>query len=211
LKTPTGFAQHHAWDRSFFPLSVAVIWVVILLGFVPPIIHHYARSEPNYPLVIHIHAAAFVGWLVLLSVQVGLIRARRYDVHRRLGVFGGALALAMVLLGPWAAIVSEQVHFGTPDSDTPFLSVEFIEMITFIVQVGAAIWLRRDAAAHKRLMLLATLCMPCSATASFSIWSSCLAGRSFWFWGLGPMTSSPGADFIQPISPGRRLAWPASS
>ncbi|MFI5382592.1 MAG: hypothetical protein ACHRHE_25155 [Tepidisphaerales bacterium] len=167
LNTPTGFAQHHPWDRSFFPLSVAVIWVVILLGFVPAIMRHVASGEPDYPLIIHIHAVAFVGFLVLLSVQVALIRRRRYDVHRRLGAFGGALALGMVVLGPWAAVVSEQVHFGTPQGDPPFLSVEFIEMVVFPLQVGAAIWLRGDPAAHKRLMLLAILFL---TTAGFGRW-----------------------------------------
>lgn len=167
LRTPAGFTQRHAWDRSFFPLLIAVIWVVILLGFVPAIIHHIVNRQPAYPLIIHIHAVAFVGWLVLLSLQVGLIRARQYEVHRRVGAVGGALALAMVVLGPWAAITSEQVHFGTPLSDPPFLSVEFIEMIVFPLQVGAAIWLRRDAAAHKRLMLLATLFL---TTAGFGRW-----------------------------------------
>lgn len=167
LRTPTGFAQHRPSDRNFFLLSVVVIWIVILLGFVPNIIHHYASGQPDYPLVIDIHAAAFVAWLVLLSVQLGLIRARRYDVHRKVGAFGGALALAMLVLGPWAGIVAEQVNFGTPNGDPPFLGVEFIEMITFILVVGAAISLRRDAAAHKRLMLLATLFL---TTAGFGRW-----------------------------------------
>jgi len=105
---------------------------------------------------------------VLLSVQVGLIRGRHYALHRRLGAAGAALAVAMVVLGPWAGIVSEQTHFGTPLGDPPFLAIEFIEMIVFVPQVAAAIWLRRDAAAHKRLMLLATLFL---TTAGFGRWS----------------------------------------
>jgi hypothetical protein len=40
-------------------------------------------------------------------------------------------------------------------------------MIVFALQVGLAIWLRRDAAAHKRLMLLATLFL---TTAGFGRW-----------------------------------------
>lgn len=167
LRTPTDFEQRRPSDRNFFLLSVVVIWTVILLGFVPNIIHHYASGQPDYPLVIDIHAAAFVGWLVLLSVQIGLIRARRYDVHRKVGAFGGALALAMLVLGPWAGIVAEQVNFGTPNGDPAFLSIEFIEMITFILLVGAAISIRHDAAAHKRLMLLATLFL---TTAGFGRW-----------------------------------------
>jgi len=167
LRTPVGFAQQYAWDRNFFLLWVVVIWLVILRGFVPAIVRHVAGGQPAYPLIVHVHAVAFVGWLVLLSVQVGLIRERRYAVHRSLGAFGGALAVAMLVLGPWAGIVSEQVHFGTPDSDPPFLSVEFLEMIAFGLAVGAAVWLRRDASAHKRLMLLAILFL---TTAGFGRW-----------------------------------------
>ena len=167
MGTPTSFARNRPSDRNFFLLSVIVIWIVILLGFVPNIIHHYASAQPDYPLVIDIHAAVFVAWLVLFSVQISLIRGRRYDVHRKVGAFGGILALAMLVLGPWAGIVAEQVNFGTPNSDPPFLAVEFIEMITFILVVGAAIWMRRDAAAHKRLMLLGTLFL---TTAGFGRW-----------------------------------------
>lgn len=167
LKTPARFAQQHPWDRWFFPLSVIAIWATILLGFVPEIIKRVTLGKPPYPLIIHLHVVAFVGWLVLISVQVGLINRRRYDLHRKIGVFGGALAVAMLVLGPWAGIVSEQVHFGTPESDPAFLSIEFSEMIAFIMQVGAAIWLRRDAATHKRLMLLATLFL---TTAGFGRW-----------------------------------------
>jgi len=127
-----GFAQYRPSDRNFFLISVVVIWIVILLGFVPNIIHHFASGQPDYPLVIDVHAVAFVAWLVLFSVQIGLIRARRYDVHRKVGPFGGVLALVMLVLGPWAAIS-----------------------------------LRRDAAAHKRLMLLATLFL---TTAGFGRW-----------------------------------------
>jgi uncharacterized membrane protein YozB (DUF420 family) len=166
LQTPTGFSQQHAWDRNFFLLSVVVIWIVILLGFVPPIIRHIAGGEP-YPVIVHVHAVAFVGWLVLLSVQIGLIRRRLYDIHRKLGYFGAVLAVTMLVFGPWAGIVAEQVHFGTPQGDPPFLSIEFLEMIAFILQVGAAIWLRRDAAAHKRWMLLAVLFL---TTAGFGRW-----------------------------------------
>jgi len=169
LNTPIGFAPQRAADRWLLPVYVVVIWATILLGFVPEILRHAASGAPGYPLVIHIHAAAFVGWLALFSVQVALIRARQYAVHKRIGAFGAVLALAMVVLGPWAGIVSEQVHFGTPQSDPPFLSIEFVEMIAFALLVGAAIGLRRDAAAHKRLMLLATLLL---TTAGFGRWLS---------------------------------------
>ena len=60
----------------------------------PNIIRYFTRGKATYPPAIHIHAAAFVGWLALLTVQITFIRRGRYDLHRRLGVFGGALAVA---------------------------------------------------------------------------------------------------------------------
>src|SRR5262249_23093313 len=104
LNTPASFRQQHGWDRVFIPGLVAVIWLVLLRGFVPAIVRHVTRGDPAYPLVIHVHAVVFVGWLVFLSIQVGLIRTRHYDAHRTLGTFGAVLAVAMVVLGVWAAI-----------------------------------------------------------------------------------------------------------
>ncbi len=157
LGTPAAFGQRHAWDRYAVPAFVVAIWLAILRGFVPAIVRHLHGGEPDYPLVIHVHAIVFVGWLVLLSTQVTLIRSGRYAAHRALGRLGGWAAIAMVVLGIWAGIVPEQVHFGTKESDPPFLAIEFLEMAVFALQVAAAIALRSDAAAHKRLMLLAVL------------------------------------------------------
>jgi hypothetical protein len=103
-----------------------------------------------------LHAVAFTGWLVLLTTQVLLIRARRPDLHRRLGITGMALAPAMVLLGIITGIVVEQVHFGTPLSRPAFMAIEFTDMLAFAGLVGAAFVLRGNAQAHKRLILLAT-------------------------------------------------------
>jgi hypothetical protein len=63
LNTPLAFDQKRSADGCFFPLSVAVIWIVKLTGFVPDIFRRFASGKPKYPLAIHIHAAAFVGWL----------------------------------------------------------------------------------------------------------------------------------------------------
>ena len=64
---PGPFAPCHRWDRDFFLTYLALFWLIILMGFVPEIIHHVQRREPPYPLVVHFHAAAFVGGLVLLT------------------------------------------------------------------------------------------------------------------------------------------------
>ena len=161
------FAPHHPWDRFAVPTMVALIWLGILMGFVPQVVAKAEKHELTYPLAVHIHAAAFVGWLVFLTMQVALVRRRNLALHRRLGVFGALLAAVMVVLGLWVSYVVDNADFGTPRWDPAFFSVQLLDMIGFGVLVAAGVLFRRDAAAHKRLMLLATLCI---VDAGYSRW-----------------------------------------
>jgi hypothetical protein len=175
------FAPHHKWDHNFFLLYVVLIWVGVSMGFGPEIAHHFEKHKPPYPLIVHIHAAAMVGWLVLLTVQVLLIRAHRRDIHRRLGVAGVVLAVLMVILGPATALTMDGLHFGTPESDPPFLSVQLADILAFAGLVIPAIALRNYPAVHKRLILLATLNI---SDAGFARWLGgavhARVGDGFW-------------------------------
>lgn len=140
------FAPDHKWDRNAFLVLVGLIWLGVVMGFGPVILEHLQSSQP-YPLIIHAHTAAFVGWLLLLTAQVLLIRARRTGLHRKLGIAGMALAPAMVVLGSAAGIIVERINFGTPLSRPPFLAIEFTDMLAFAGLAGAAFVLRDNASA----------------------------------------------------------------
>lgn len=158
IRLPPYFADRLPPDRWMIPALVAAIWVVVFTGFIPSIVLHVRAQGFVYPLIVHLHALAFVGWLILLSVQVTLVETGRTAWHRRLGIAGAALAAAMVILGPSVALIMGRAAFGSPFWDPPFLSIEFAIMLVFAVLVVAALLLReRDAAGHKRLILLATM------------------------------------------------------
>lgn len=161
------FNAHHPWDRNFILIYVLLIWFGIAMGFGPEIVRHVEKHAPPYPFIVHIHAAAFVGWLVLLSVQVWLIRQHKARIHRQLGVAGGVLAGAMVVLGPAAAFIVQRARLGGPHSDPSFLSVQLTDILAFAGLATAAILCRKQSAAHKRLILLATLYI---SDAGFSRW-----------------------------------------
>ena len=154
---PAPFAATHKWDRNFFLLMVMTIWLGVLMGFVPEIVHHIQQGHPPEPTIVRIHGTVFVTWLCLLTVQVLLIRSKRLDLHRRLGVVGFYLYPAVVVLGLAASVVVDRRYFGTPDFDPGFLSIQLADMLSFAVLAGAALWLRKTPSAHKRLMLLATI------------------------------------------------------
>ena len=149
------FAPYHKWDRNAFLVLVGLIWLGVLMGFVPAIMKDIQTGRV-YPPIIHVHAVFFVGWLVLLTMQLLLVRARRTDLHIKLGVAGMVMAPIMVFLGVAGGIIVEKVNFGTPLSRPAFLAVIFTDMLGFAGLAAAAFALRRDGSAHKRLILLAT-------------------------------------------------------
>jgi len=151
------FAPYHKWDRNFFLTYVVLIWFGILNGFVPEILEHVAKNKPPYPFIIHVHALAFVGWLVVLTVQTLLIRRSRHDLHKKLGLAAMALAAIMIVVGPATAFYMQRYHWGTPESDPAFIAIQLGDIIGFTGLAGAAFLLRGNSPAHKRLILMATL------------------------------------------------------
>lgn len=151
------FAPYCKSDRNFFLTYVVLIWLGILGGFVPEIVGHIARHKPPFPWIVHVHAVVFVSWLVLLTTQVLFIRRKRADLHRRLGIAAIALAAMMIVIGPATALYSQRYHWGTPDSDPPFLATQLTDILGFAGLASAAFLWRNNSPAHKRLILLATL------------------------------------------------------
>jgi uncharacterized membrane protein YozB (DUF420 family) len=166
---PARFAPYHRWDRNFFLIYVVLIWFGVIMGFGGDIQDHIARHKPAFPLIVHFHAVAFVGWVVVLTVQVLLIRRHRTDLHMRIGRAAMVLAAIMVVLGPATAIVVERTNFGTPDSDPAFFAVQFTDILAFagLAAAAFAFALRGNPSAHKRLILLATLYISDAAFARF--------------------------------------------
>lgn len=151
------FAPYHEWDRNFFLLWVLLIWLGIIVGFGREIHQQIETHQSAPPLIVFIHAAAFVGWLALLTAQVLLIRARRVDIHRKLGIAGMLLAGVMVILGTAAAVTMARLQFAGNGTLPAILSVQFADMLAFTGLAGSAFVVLKRPAAHKRLILLATL------------------------------------------------------
>ena len=163
----TPFSSRHTWDRNFYLAVTAAIWAGILLGFGTDLLRHFATPHVAYPLIVHLHAVAFGGWLAVLSTQVWLIRRRRPDLHRRLGTAAIGLAALMIVLGPATAIAMQRAQLGTAESDPSFLAPQLLSILAFAGLAASAFVLRKSPSAHKRLILLATLAI---SDAGFARW-----------------------------------------
>lgn len=154
-------------DRRFFLGMAVTIALIVFVGFAPTFyLRGLYHPEPLLS-VFQFHGLVFTCWVVLFVVQTALVSARRTDIHRRLGLLGGALALLMLVVGYMAAVTAARRGFATPGLPPPlvFFVVPIFDLLVFAVLVGSGLYLRRTPAAHKRLMLLSTLAVLTAAIA----------------------------------------------
>src|SRR5438128_8900141 len=92
-------------DRAFY--SGMAIWMTLtaFIGFsrtyyLSSVFHTNATiSGKPFSPIVHVHAILFSAWLVLLITQTTLVATHRIALHRKLGIFGGLLAVAMISVG----------------------------------------------------------------------------------------------------------------
>lgn len=164
----TRFAPYHAWDRAFFLTFVALSWIAIVMGFGPELHGQLKGRAPFPPLIVHVHAVVFTGWMILFTAQIWLIRSRRTGIHRKLGLVAVALVPVMVVLGVAATLVSRGLRFEAGRTDMlVFMIVPLTDMVLFPSFAIPGLLLRKDSAAHKRLIMLATIML---LPAAFGRW-----------------------------------------
>ncbi|HEY3813871.1 MAG TPA: hypothetical protein VGL66_11650 [Caulobacteraceae bacterium] len=152
------FLPFTKWDRNFFLIMLGLILTGIVAGFGWDIIDRVSHHTANWPILVHIHAAAFVTWLALLATQITLVRTGNLALHKRLGLFGAGWAVVMLVLAISVSWYMDIRSLGTKEADPSFLSVQLDDIILFPCLVTAGLLMRnRDPSAHKRLLLLATI------------------------------------------------------
>jgi hypothetical protein len=182
---PGAFLLRHPADRNAILVMIGLIWAAVLIGFGLDIAERYQRGAATYPAIIYIHGTAFLGWLALLTTQALLIRDRKVRLHRSIGVGGACLAAAMIVLGLSAALTIQKLRLDAPDADPAFLAIQFMDMAGFGALAAAAVSARKQPAAHKRLILLATLAIVDAGLARFLAFPirQVIGGNGSWqFW-----------------------------
>ena len=77
-----------AWTkRVYVPIGLLMLAIAIV-GFWPTYFSHLVNGSLDKVLVIHLHAAVFSGWLVLVIVQATLAGRGRIVLHRKIGKVG---------------------------------------------------------------------------------------------------------------------------
>lgn len=174
MATSREHPAHATSEHRFFTGMALAIFATVFLGFAPSF---YLRPMfPGWPSptepIIYVHGAVFTAWIVLLIAQVTLVSRGRTDLHRRLGAWGVALAVGMVVLGTIAALTAAGRaggFVGIPVPPLQFLAIPLVSLVMFAAFVTAAVMFRRNPQSHKRLMVLATVQVITAAIARWPV------------------------------------------
>lgn len=159
----TGLAGRR-FDNVFFSAMALLILATVFIGFAHS---YYLAGIFRAPLpspIVHIHGAAMSCWILLFITQICLVSAGRVDIHRRLGIAGFLLACLMVVLGAWVATAQLVRHAADPTrTDAKLIDIVYIvaltDLLIFATLIFFAFRTRSNPAAHKRLILIATIAL----------------------------------------------------
>ena len=159
--TPAGtYAARRQYEHRLFSFLALLILVEVWFGFKRTYFLPGVFLAPLPNMLVHVHGAVFTLWILLFITQTTLVAAGRTAWHRRLGMFGVLVAVAVPILGELIA-TQNVVKYDEPGVDGVNMRSFYFESSTinfmFAVLMGCAIAWRKRPAIHKRLALIATL------------------------------------------------------
>ncbi len=151
------------FERLFYLVTTSGFLGLVVWTFARTYFFKFLYRTPPLSTLLHVHAVVMSGWVILLALQSALITAGRVRWHRRTGIFGAGWAALVVLVGSvttlHAAIREVRGHTAQARGQIVITSLDLAQMAFFAGFVTIAIWQRRRADVHKRLMLLTIVCM----------------------------------------------------
>lgn len=146
-------------DRFFANLALWMCLVTVA-GFVVNLAFH--RSTFNSPLVTHMHAVTFMGWVFLFIAQSRLGVGESRALHKTLGWIAAFWTLWMLVMG--FVIAVSMVRRGVQPFFFEPQYLMIVDPLTLIAFVGITWWAvakRRETDWHSRLHIAAmTMLVP---------------------------------------------------
>ena len=120
-----------------------------------------ATGSRRFPIILHIHSAAYFVWMFLYAWQSRLVAAGRIARHRELGLAGIALSAVMVPLGIALAIAAARRRMAAGDPHPfDFTLFNVVDIVTFAgLMIAGIAAVTRYPDWHRRFTFGAALCL----------------------------------------------------
>jgi hypothetical protein len=146
-------------DRRAAIVWLAIFWIFVGVGFGFDL-HNYLLEHPAVPFIVHVHAITTTLWLLTATALVLMVETGNVSLHRRLGWFATGYAALVLFIAPWSELSWQALNLKTPGSLPPeFLSIAFCGVFCMAVLLPWGVLIRRNSAAHRRVLILAAICI----------------------------------------------------
>lgn len=162
-------SSRRAVDRGIYTWAALAAVIIVFAGFARTYYLKSVFGTPALSTLVHVHGLVMTLWFSLFFVQVRLVAAHRVQVHKRLGYFGGFLAVAILAVGTMTAITAARNGHTPGPPPLVFLTIPLGDMVVFAVLVSLGLGYRNRPAIHKRLLLLSSLGIVTAAIARIPI------------------------------------------
>lgn len=143
-------------ERRIFLVCAILFPLLTMAGFAQTYyLRQFFEVPPLRSMLVHLHGFVMTAWVLLFVTQIWLVRSKNVKLHMKLGMGGVVLALFVIVIGVATAISAAAAGSSVPGiPPLTFLVVPLGDIFVFSILFGAAIYYRKRAADHKRLMLL---------------------------------------------------------
>lgn len=151
----------NAWARDragwfYYGFGLCAL-AAVAVGFSTTYIVPMAQRSYVAPLVVHLHGALCLAWVLLFIAQSALVRGRHTPWHRRMGQAGVPIALGILVTGMGTAYWATTRDLGKTAAASANMIGTLTSLALFAGFVVFAVVMRRRPDWHKRLMMLATI------------------------------------------------------
>ena len=148
--------------RSMYYQGVAVaVLLTIAVGFAPSYYARLSSAGNPVPLIVHVHAAVFTLWILLVITQTALVASSRTAIHRRVGMLAAVMVPVMLGLGYATAVTGARAGWnpsgGVFGDALGFMAVSVLDLLLFSGFFLAGFLYRGRPGWHKRLMMLSAM------------------------------------------------------
>ncbi|ULQ57117.1 hypothetical protein KJS94_02760 [Flavihumibacter rivuli] len=136
------FQKSYLYFIVFFILMLWAFWTT----YFTKLFH-----QENYRM--HLHGVTLILWCLMLIVQPYLIRAKKVNIHRKIGKLSYLLVPLILLTS--LDLLKYRLSQTTALTNTNFYAVALVlnALVIFVILYGLAIYNRRKGAIHARYML----------------------------------------------------------
>ena len=156
-----------ARPRRVVYIAVSILMTAIaVVGFWPRYFGPLLFGTLVQPLLIHVHATVFTGWLVLFLFQAYFAATKRIQLHLAVGKAGIWYGVLLVIVGLTTGVI--RAAASPPGRAEQLLLAITQDMLMFAGFFGAAIWYRKKPRLHRPLMVVAASSLLVAAVARMS-------------------------------------------